>query len=151
MPAAGCVISTVPVGSAPVGVTVNPAGTRVYVANAVSETVSVIDTSTNTVIAVIAGFGSTPYNLVVSPDGARLYVAVNQGGFLSVVDTATNTISGNGPAGRWPFGIALNPAGTRAYITNLAVRLTELSPVFDSVGSVSVVVTVLDTTTTIAA
>ena len=77
-------------------------------------------------------------------------VSISQTG-NSIFKGDNNTISGNGPAGRWPFGIALNPAGTRAYITNLAARLTELSPVFGSVGSVSDALTVLDTTTTLGA
>jgi len=60
-----------------------------------------------------------------------------------VIDTATNTIIGSGPAGPFPFGIALNPAGTRAYITNLVVQS------YGYVSAVPISVTVLDTTTTI--
>ena len=144
--AANSVISSISAGGFPVGITVNPTGTRVYVLNAVG-TVSVINTSTNTVIAVIPGFSGTSLSissgsLAVSPDGARVYVTDNFGGYLSVIDTATNTVSGSGPAGPWPSSIALNPAGTRAYITNLA-------NLNSSVQSVSTSVTVLDLTTTI--
>jgi YVTN family beta-propeller protein len=39
----------VPVGFLPRGVAVNPDGTKVYVTNEVSGTVSVIDTTTNTI------------------------------------------------------------------------------------------------------
>ena len=50
----------IPGGGAPYGVAVNPAGTRVYVAN-VSGSVSVIDTATNTVIGAPIPVGITSY------------------------------------------------------------------------------------------
>src|SRR5207253_144972 len=46
-------------GSEPVGVAVNPAGTRGYVTNQASDDVSVIDTASNTVVATIK-VGSNP-------------------------------------------------------------------------------------------
>jgi YVTN family beta-propeller protein len=135
------------VGPKPEGITINQAGTRIYVA--ANGSVSVIDTSTNTVTAVIAGFGSGgASNVALSPDGARLYVTNNSGGFMSVIDTATNTVSGNGPAGPFPFGLALNPAGTRAYITNVEFDVgTDPSAVIPT--PIPVAVTVLDLTTTV--
>ena len=48
--ATNVVAATVDVGSKPIGVAVNPAGTRVYVGNSGNNTVSVIDTAKNTVI-----------------------------------------------------------------------------------------------------
>jgi len=51
------VIATVPVGVNPYGgIAVTPDGKSVYVGNANSYDVSVIDTATNTVIQTIAGF-----------------------------------------------------------------------------------------------
>jgi len=47
------VVSTITVGSEPVGVCVSPDGSKVYVTNTLSASVSVINTSTNTVIATI--------------------------------------------------------------------------------------------------
>src|SRR5207245_4392890 len=41
-------VMNVTVGDLPLGVAVNPSGTRVYVANFFSNTVSVVDTATNT-------------------------------------------------------------------------------------------------------
>jgi len=53
------VIATVAVGTFPVAAAVNATGTRVYVTNALSNTVSVIDTFTNTVVATVP-VGSFP-------------------------------------------------------------------------------------------
>ena len=47
------VTATVNVGSVPIGVAVNPEGTRVYVANHASGNVYVIDTATNKVTATV--------------------------------------------------------------------------------------------------
>ncbi|GDY65937.1 hypothetical protein SAV14893_053300 [Streptomyces avermitilis] len=56
--AAGAVI---PVGDTPGGIALTPTGTRAYVANHGSNTVSVLDTVTDTVIDTIAtGAGPTP-------------------------------------------------------------------------------------------
>src|SRR5205807_3946101 len=60
------VTATVTVGNAPVGVAVNPSGTRVYVANFGADSVSVIDTTTNTVTATI---GDTSHAMLNQPYG----------------------------------------------------------------------------------
>ena len=56
--ATNTVVATVAVGQHPSSVTVNPTGTRLYVANQSSDSVSVIDTATNAVVtAVVVGSG----------------------------------------------------------------------------------------------
>ena len=45
-----------------------------YITNTGSNTVSVIDTATNTVTATIP-VGGEPYSVAVSPDGSKVYVA----------------------------------------------------------------------------
>ena len=66
--ATNTVVATVAVGFAPLGVAVNPAGTRVYVANNGSNNVSVIDTATNTVAATVAvGFSPDAFGLFIGP------------------------------------------------------------------------------------
>ena len=42
---------------------------------------------------------------------------------VSVIDTATNTVVATVPVGSAPFGVAVNPAGTFAYVTNDGTRL----------------------------
>ena len=38
---------------------------------------------------------------------------------MSVIDTATNTVIGDPiPVGDGPYGVAVTPDGTRAYVTN---------------------------------
>ena len=66
--ATNTVVTTVPVGFAPLGVAVNPTGTQVYVANYSPSNVSVIDTATNTVAATVA-VGALPaaFGLFIGP------------------------------------------------------------------------------------
>src|SRR4051812_12136512 len=66
----------------------------VYVSNDSSANITVIETTSNTVIATI---DTSPYhvqNAVVSPDGASVYFAgLSTTGAVVVVDTATNAVS----------------------------------------------------------
>ncbi|MBO0759270.1 MAG: hypothetical protein J2P54_25805 [Bradyrhizobiaceae bacterium] len=68
-----------------------PASSRAqnaYVANDFSNTVSVVDTATNTVAATIP-VGRGPVGVTVSPDGSKAYVTNHFSNTLSVIDTAT--------------------------------------------------------------
>ena len=64
-----------------------------YVPNLGDNTVSVINTTDNTVAASTVTVGASPYGVAVSPDGSRVYVG-NSGGVntVSVIDTGTNTV-----------------------------------------------------------
>lgn len=93
------VIATVPVGAqllsapgglVPYGIAVHPNGQQVFVVNAGANSISVIDTATNTSAAPISL--TAPSGAALSLDGAKLYV-VNQSAPLppqiSIFDTAT--------------------------------------------------------------
>src|SRR6267142_1574658 len=95
------------------------AQTSAYVTN-LSGTVSVIDTTTNTVVVTIP-VGIFPTGIAITPDGTRAYVVnqfvTNQGNnTVSVIDTMTNTIVATISVGRGPSEIAITPDGTRAYV-----------------------------------
>lgn len=103
---------------------VNSAGTRLYVESE-NGSISVIDTTTNTVVATIPGGGY--FGLAINPAGTRLY-AVNWlsgncclPGIVNVIDTATNTVIGSPiTVGVEPQSIAVDPTGTNAYVVNSA-------------------------------
>jgi YVTN family beta-propeller protein len=89
-----------------------------YITNTPANTVSVVDTSTNTVTATIP-VGNTPYAVAVSPDGSRAYVANQNDNTVSVIATATNTVTATIPVGNTPFAAAVSPNGSTLYIGNL--------------------------------
>jgi YVTN family beta-propeller protein len=109
--------SPIPVGGGPFGVAVSPDGTRAYVTN--SDSVSVINTASNTVTATIT-VGDGPAGVAVSPDGTRAYVTNFGSDAVSVINTASNTVTATITVGDEPVGVAVFPDGTRAYVTNNA-------------------------------
>jgi YVTN family beta-propeller protein len=68
------VIATIPVGSWPWAVAVNPPTDRVYVANVGSFNVSVIDGGSNTLQATVP-VGTQPCGVTVNPTTNLIYVA----------------------------------------------------------------------------
>ena len=101
-------------------VAVTPDGTRAYVTNFNSNTVSVINTATNTVTATIA-VGANPDGVAITPNGATIYVANSGNGTgtnVSVINTASNTVTATVTVGSGPDGIAVTPNGANAYVTN---------------------------------
>ena len=78
---------------------------------AFTDTVSVINTATNTVVATIPiGAGTQPTGVVVTPDGTRVYVTNALDNTVSVINTATNTVITTLPVGLFPqvLGICSN-------------------------------------------
>ena len=65
-----------------------------YVANGSDNTVSVIDTATNTVVGLPIPVGSNPQTLAVTPDGTKVYVTNAGSNNVSVIKTATNKACG---------------------------------------------------------
>src|ERR1700693_3872382 len=90
-----------------------------YVANAGSSSVSVIDTSTNTVIGTV-GVGGRPVGVAFTPTGSRVYVTNSDSDSVSVIDPATNTVIATIAVASFPQGIAITPDGSRAYVANTA-------------------------------
>ena len=120
--------ASIPVGSSPSDVAVSPDGRYVHVANAgdgefTAGSVSIIDTSTNTVVAeLVTGSGvisTIPHALAVTPDGSKVYVANAGEGTVSVIDTATKQVVGDPVfVGGEPFDVAVSPDGSWVYVAN---------------------------------
>jgi len=112
-------IDTIWVGYSPEGVAVTPNGSYVYVANAYYDTVSVIQTSDNTVVGDPVSVGDFPYGVAITPNGSYVYVANGYDGTVSVIQTSDNTVVGNPiSVGNGPRGIAVTPNGSYVYVAN---------------------------------
>jgi YVTN family beta-propeller protein len=98
----------VAVGGEPQHVVVHPDGSRVYVSNASSHTVSVVDTRSNEVTATVP-VGPVPLGMAINATGSRLYVTLSSGDAVAVVDTSTNRRIGILRVGRFPSAIVLGP------------------------------------------
>ena len=119
------VIKALKVYLLPSGMALSPDGSKLYVANANSDLVSVINTQTDKVIRDIdpkpmaeLPFGSAPNALAVSPDGNTLYIANGGNNLIAVIDLITNKVKGLIPAGWYPGGVALNKDGSKLFVAN---------------------------------
>lgn len=109
--------ASVPVGQQPWGVAVAPDGGQLYITNEGSNSVSVIDTKTNTVTATVT-VGHNPRGIVVAPDGRRVFVANFGSSSISLIDIASNAVTTTIPVDGSPENLALTPDGRYAYVAN---------------------------------
>ena len=94
-------------------------GPFLYVPNSSPNTVSVIDTSTNTTTSPAIPVGNGPINAAVSGDEALVYVTNSSSNTVSVINTATNTVVATINVGSTPVDAVVSPDGTRVYVTNI--------------------------------
>ncbi len=92
---------------------------RFYTTDHMSATVTVLNASTNAIIANIS-VGETPHSEALSPDGSRLAVTSFDGNVVFLIDTATNKMVAQVPVGKNPLDIAYSPDGRYIYTTNNA-------------------------------
>jgi YVTN family beta-propeller protein len=92
-----------------------------YVPNYRSDTVSVVDGTTNQIVGppISTGAESGPYTLAITPDGTTVYVVNYDSGTVITIATSTNQVFGAPiPILKSSFGIAITPDGKRAYVAN---------------------------------
>jgi len=104
------VIATIPTGGArPWELVISRDGTKAFVENLYSDNVSVIDTATHTVIAIIPT-GHRPFISQISPDQTRLYVSDCKSTTVTVIDIPSLTVYATvANVGSQPFDMAFGP------------------------------------------
>ncbi len=110
--------NTISTGTDPYYAVITPDGGYLYVLNNASTSVSVINTSTNTVIKTIT-VGTNPRFAAITPDGRYLYVANFSSNSVSVINTSTNTVIKTITVGTNPRFAAITPDGRYLYVVNL--------------------------------
>ncbi len=133
-PAAMKVTGKIATGANPVSLLLTKDEKRLYVANADSDTLSVIDVATSRITATILlrpeiarGLpGVSPLGLALSPDERTLYAACADLNAVAVIDTKDHELEGYLPAGWYPTAVAtdgrqlltVNAKGTRVRYPN---------------------------------
>ena len=95
-------------------------GPYAYITNYNSNTVSVVDTASSSVLAEIP-VGGGPYGVAVHPNGKKAYITNYAGQSVSVIDAVNNVVSSTislpRPSGvARPYGIDISPDGAHVYV-----------------------------------
>ncbi len=126
--AAGKQVRQIVVGLHPCAIVATPDEKLVLVANANSDSVSVIDTAKDEVVETISTrpaetllFGSAPNALALSPDGKRLFIANGTNNSVAVVELAVpkSNLFGCFPTGWYPGGLVVDAPRQALYVANI--------------------------------
>jgi YVTN family beta-propeller protein len=116
------------VGLHPSGLVATADGRHVLVANAHSDTLSVIDTHTNKVVETISTkpadkllFGSTPNALAASADGHTIYASNGTNNSVAVIEfnPPNSRLVGCIPTAWYPAGLAFDAKRNALYVANI--------------------------------
>ncbi len=121
-------VKQIVVGLHPSAIVATPDGSHVIVANANSDTVSIIATQNNEVVETISTrpnektlFGSAPNALALSADAKTLYVANGTNNAVAVVELqpGKSRLAGFFPVGWYPAALRLDAARGTLYVANV--------------------------------
>jgi YVTN family beta-propeller protein len=101
----------------PVAIRTTPGSAFAYIVNLDSDSVSVVDTVTNSLVGKIP-VGGVPIALALTPDGTLAYAANMLSSTVSVIDTASRSVTATVPVGSGPHSIAVAPDGSLVYVAN---------------------------------
>jgi YVTN family beta-propeller protein len=117
--------TTIKVGNHPTAMVFSPDGSKLYVADANSDAISVVNTATNLVVGTIsvspykgAPLSSSPVSLAISANGSTLYAADAGEDAIAVIDTASGTLAGRIPTAWYPSGVVLSKDGSTLFVVN---------------------------------
>jgi len=135
------IIDAITVGNAPKGMTLSEDGNYLYVANYLSNSISIIETITNRLMDTIAlniGFG--PTELTIPPFSRILYVTATDSNAVIAIDTLTKSILKKIDVGQKPIGIASDPDGQYVYVANsysnnISVIETRTNNIVNTIGA----------------
>jgi len=107
-------------GERPRNLVLSPDGKFAYVPRESDSSLTLINTTTNSIIKSVPlpGENSRPVGVIVRPDGGRVYVLTSRGGRIVAFDGHTLKLLGSAPVGRRPRGMALSPGGRYLYTAN---------------------------------
>src|SRR5215813_1174916 len=115
--------TAIPVGDQPNRMALSKDQSTLYVVNGNSDSVSVIDTSSQSVLETISLSrpgdkykGSNANSAALSPDESTLYVTLGYENAVAVVDLKSRHVRGRIPTGWYPTSVSVNTNGARLYV-----------------------------------
>lgn len=118
------VTHTIPVGLHPTGIVWDEAKQRVYVANANSDSITVLDAAKQSVLqtqtlSLSNTRGFAPNALALSADGATLFAACGGLNAIAVLHASDLKVKGYMPTAWYPNALALSPDGKQLAVSTL--------------------------------
>jgi YVTN family beta-propeller protein len=95
----------------------NAPTTNLFVVSSASDSVAVVNPSTNQVITQIP-VDRSPIRIAMTPDGRKAYVSNGGVSTLSVIDTANLVVTSSITVGRSPQELAVTPDGGRLFVVH---------------------------------
>lgn len=114
-------MTPVEVGLQPQQMAMAPDGARLYVTNRVSNSVTVVDTTSGTLRTSIP-VSFSPRAIVISPDGRHVYVAHDFTNSITLINTASESVTQTIPLSAPAWALALSPDGATLYATQGSTR-----------------------------
>ena len=119
-------VSKIATGAHPIALLLDKQQSRLFVANAHSDAISVIDTHTDKVAHTVLlrpeiardVAGATPTGLALSPDQTTLYATLGDMNAVAMIDAQKLELLGYLPAGWYPSAVAAAPDGRRLLVVN---------------------------------
>jgi len=110
-------------GKIPCAFAADPGLNRVYVANYASNDVTVLEGTSNSLIATIK-VGEHPQAIAVNPSAHEVFVTNTHSNSVTVINGTNNAVAATVGVGGGPYAIAVESAGNKAYVVGLGDTLT---------------------------
>jgi len=111
------ITTTIPVGNRPVALAFNPINEQLYVANLADDSITVIDTATETITTTLP-IGKGPRAIAVHPNSGDVYVVNTKEDTISVFDNFHDLITVIRNVGIHPVNIAYHPTTNEMYVVS---------------------------------
>jgi YVTN family beta-propeller protein len=115
--ATASIVGTIPTGSFPHGMRMNPAGDEIYVANVESGSVSVLDPAELKEVAQIA-VGNAPVQVGFTPDGKWAFVSLRDDDSVAAIDPEARSVVERIAVGDGPIQVYATPDGAFVLVAN---------------------------------
>ncbi|MFC9927850.1 hypothetical protein [Streptomyces sp. NPDC127190] len=111
------VITSISVPGFPAGVALTPNGERAYAALSLGESLSIIDTASNTLTGHTESMEGAPIAVAITRDGRHAYVPTDGSCLIEIVETETGTVSSDPPivVGCAATDVTFTPDGRYAF------------------------------------
>lgn len=111
------VVANISVGQGPYDLELGLNSGMAYVSNFIDQTVSIINTNTNTVAATIPGLPANPTIMAIDPSNTRLYSCGHDFNQVMVMDITYNSFLTTIDIGQSCEALIVSPDGSKLYVT----------------------------------